>query len=84
MPCAAGVEEDADAATIKKAYHKLAMRHHPDKVTGDEAAAEAAAEKFKEIVASYNVLKNGLLRPVQRYDHAPCNNKCTRVMLRVL
>ena len=32
-----GVEEDADTAAIKKAYHKLAMQHHPDKVKGKSA-----------------------------------------------
>jgi len=36
-----GVNETADTAAIKKAYYKLAHKHHPDKV------GEAGAEKFK-------------------------------------
>ena len=38
-----GVEKDADAKVIKKAYRKMAMKHHPDK-GGD-------AHTFKEINA---------------------------------
>lgn len=45
-----GVEKDADAKTIKKAYRKLAVKHHPDK-GGDE-------QKFKEISAAYEVLSD--------------------------
>ena len=36
-----GVSRDADTSAIKKAYRKLASKHHPDK-GGDEA-------RFKEI-----------------------------------
>lgn len=35
-----GVERSADAATIKKAHRKLALRLHPDKNIGDDSAAE--------------------------------------------
>jgi DnaJ homolog subfamily A member 2 len=40
-----GVEKDADNKEIKKAYRKLAVKHHPDK-GGDE-------HLFKEINAAY-------------------------------
>ena len=40
-----GVEKDADEKQIKKAYRKLAVKHHPDK-GGDE-------HLFKEINAAY-------------------------------
>ena len=39
-----GVQRDADEAEIKKAYRRLAMQCHPDRVAaGDKVAAE---EKF--------------------------------------
>ena len=40
-----GVPKNADADSIKRAYRKIALRWHPDKNPGDEAA-EA---KFKEV-----------------------------------
>jgi len=45
-----GVEKDAETNRIKKAYHKLAMKHHPDK-GGDE-------QVFKEISAAYEILSD--------------------------
>lgn len=53
-----GVPRDADAATIKKAFRKLARQHHPD-AGGDEA-------KFKEINEAYEVLSDDKKR--QLYD----------------
>nr|QFG73707.1 MAG: DnaJ C terminal domain protein [Megaviridae environmental sample] len=44
------VEKNADQAEIKKAYRKMAIRHHPDK-GGDP-------EKFKEIAEAYSVLSD--------------------------
>jgi len=45
-----GVSEKASSEEIKKAYHKLAHRYHPDK-GGDE-------KKFKEINEAYQVLSD--------------------------
>lgn len=62
-----GVARDADAATIKKAYRKLAIKFHPDK-NPDDATAEA---KFKEIGEAYEVLSNEDKRAAyDRYGHA--------------
>jgi curved DNA-binding protein len=47
-----GVPRDASAADVKKAFRKLARKHHPD-VAKDKKAAE---EKFKEINEAYEVL----------------------------
>lgn len=49
-----GVAKDAPADDIKKAYRKLARKHHPDVNPGDKAA-EA---RFKEISAAYDVLSD--------------------------
>jgi len=57
-----GVSKDADAATIKKAYRKLARTMHPDHNPGD-ASAEA---KFKEVGEAYAVLSDPEQR--QQYD----------------
>ncbi|MEM9294673.1 MAG: molecular chaperone DnaJ [Planctomycetota bacterium] len=57
-----GVDKSADADTIKRAYRKLAMKHHPDRNPGD-----AEAEKlFKEAAAAYEVLSDADKRA--RYD----------------
>lgn len=49
-----GVERNADDATIKKAYRKLAMKYHPDRNPDDKEAEE----KFKEIGEAYEVLSD--------------------------
>jgi chaperone protein DnaJ len=54
-----GVGKSASDDEIKKAFRKLAVKHHPDKESGDET-------KFKEINEAYEVLKDSKKR--QRYD----------------
>lgn len=50
-----GVSRDAEQSEVKKSYHKLAMKYHPDKNPGN---ADAAAKKFKEIQGAYAVLSD--------------------------
>jgi molecular chaperone DnaJ len=47
-----GVPKNASAADIKKAYRKLAQKHHPDANPGNKEAEE----RFKEISAAHDVL----------------------------
>ena len=57
-----GVNRNASADEIKKAYRKMAMQHHPDR-NRDNPEAE---EKFKEASEAYSVLGNGEKRQI--YD----------------
>jgi len=49
-----GLPRTATKTEIKKAYHKAALAHHPDKV--DEADREKADDKFKSISQAYEIL----------------------------
>ena len=57
-----GVPQDADQATIKKAYRKLARKHHPDQNAGDTSAER----RFKDIGEANAVLSDPKQR--QEYD----------------
>lgn len=50
-----GVKRDANDDKIKRAYRKLAMKFHPDKVRGDDAAKDAAQRKFVDISAAVSL-----------------------------
>ena len=65
-----GVEKNADADTIKKAYRKAAIKYHPDKNPGDKDAEE----RFKEAAEAYDVLSNDDKRArYDRFGHAGMN-----------
>lgn len=49
-----GVARDASDADIKKAYHKLVMKYHPDRNPGDKSAED----KFKEVNNAFDILKD--------------------------
>ena len=52
-----GVDKNASADEIKKAYRKLAVKYHPDKVaTLGEDIQKAAEEKFKAISQAYEAI----------------------------
>jgi len=50
-----GVSKSAAADEIKKAYRRLAMKHHPDRNKDDGGASE---RKFKEAKEAYEILKD--------------------------
>lgn len=66
-----GVARGAGADEIKKAYRKLARKHHPDVNPGDHTAED----NFKEINEAYEVLSDDQKRDVyDRYGHAGMNS----------
>lgn len=46
-----GIQKSASKEEVKKAFHKLAHKFHPDKSTGD-------ADKFKEVSEAYSILSD--------------------------
>ena len=62
-----GVDRSADSKAVKKAYRSLAMKFHPDRNPGDDAAADA----MKEVNEAYAVLNDLKKRDLyDRYGHA--------------
>lgn len=62
-----GVDRNATAEEIKRAYRKLALKYHPDKNPGDKEAEE----KFKELGEAYEVLSDEQKRAAyDRFGHA--------------
>ena len=61
-----GVERNASDVEIKRAYHKLALQHHPDKNNNGDA------ESFKKIQESYETLSDPQRR--KNYDNPPNPN----------
>jgi molecular chaperone DnaJ len=61
-----GVDRNADSATIKKAFRRLAQQYHPDVNKSSDAE-----EKFKEINEAYQVLSDDQKRAAyDRFGHA--------------
>src|SRR3978361_1814792 len=63
-----GVPKNASEDDIKKAYRKLAMKHHPDRNQGDDA--KKSEEKFKDAKEAYEMLSDGQKRAAyDQYGH---------------
>jgi molecular chaperone DnaJ len=64
-----GVPKNASDEDIKKAYRKMAMKHHPDRNQGD--GAKASEDKFKEAKEAYEMLSDPQKRAAyDQYGHA--------------
>src|ERR1700722_13598000 len=57
-----GVAREADTEEIRKAYRKLARKHHPDLNPGDKAAED----RFKKVQEAYDILSEP--KKKQMYD----------------
>ena len=69
-----GVGKTADDQTIKSAYRKLALKHHPDRNPGDKGAEE----QFKAAAEAYGVLADADKRHVyDRFGHAGLGGAAT-------
>ena len=55
-----GVKKDAKADEIKKAYRRLARKHHPDVNPNDKASED----KFKDVQEAYDILSDEKKRKV--------------------
>lgn len=58
-----GIPRNADSSTIKRAYHKMARKYHPDK---NRDNPEDTTERFKQIKEAYEVLNDNERRRI--YD----------------
>lgn len=66
-----GVEKNASADEIKRAYKKLAIKYHPDKNPGDKEAEN----KFKEAAEAYDVLSDDKKKAqYDRFGHEGLNS----------
>ena len=64
-----GINRNASADEIKKAYRNLALKYHPDRVSADKK--KEAEEKFKEISEAYEVLTDPKKKETyDQYGHA--------------
>jgi molecular chaperone DnaJ len=62
-----GVNRDADEETVKKAYRRLAMKHHPDRNPDDKHSED----KFKEAKEAYEIISDPQKRAAyDRFGHA--------------
>ena len=66
-----GISETATQAEIKKAYVKLVLECHPDKIAQSGLTKAEAERKTKELNEAYSILSKENLR--KRYDNGETN-----------
>ena len=68
-----GVKRDASKRDIKKAYRKLALELHPDRIEGEDAKAEAE-EKFQKVALANEILTDDETRAKYERGEDVLNN----------
>lgn len=63
------IDKTASQAEIRQAYHRLAMKYHPDRNPGDKAAEES----FKSVVSAFEILGDPKARAL--YDLGRINEQ---------
>lgn len=66
-----GVDPSASSEEIRRAYHMLALKHHPDRVGTKSSEHKADSEEkreFTEVVAAYDTLRDDKRR--KAYDQS--------------
>ena len=53
-----GIDRNASADAIKKAYRKLALKYHPDRNSESEQSKKIAQRKFEDVSDAYSVLSD--------------------------
>ncbi|GAY31692.1 hypothetical protein CUMW_287050 [Citrus unshiu] len=75
-----GIRKDASFSDIRSAYHKLAMKWHPDRSAKNPGVAGEAKRRFQQIQEAYSVLSDenkrsmydaGLYDPLEEEDEVP-------------
>ncbi|KAH9755448.1 J domain-containing protein [Citrus sinensis] len=75
-----GIRKDASFSDIRSAYHKLAMKWHPDRSAKNPGVAGEAKCRFQQIQEAYSVLSDenkrsmydaGLYDPLEEEDEVP-------------
>lgn len=73
-----GVPENADDATVKKAYRELVKKYHPDNFK-DNPLADLANEKLQEVNEAYDMITKGNTGGgYSSSDNSSYNNNSTR------
>ena len=67
-----GVDRSASTGAVKKAFHKLALKYHPDKVKANTTGSnEDPAAVFKRINEAYSKLKDPASKRLYDMQHPP-------------
>jgi len=75
------LEVGADAASVRKAYRRLALLHHPDKHTGAREK-EKASQKFQRLASAYETVSGHIAEvPVMAAESGASRKRPWRIVV---